>query len=293
MWNPLSLWSLYKRGQAASRYAADRSLPGMVFNRFGREVGRRLLWRGDLRGIAYLLTPVSSFRYFEFPFALAALPPRPGRCLDVASPRLFSLYVARTCSSCFVDIMNPDPHDLEETRKVARCLGTNNLGMHVRAVEALDHSKPAYDCIWSLSVVEHIPEEGADTEAVGRLYSLLRAGGRLILTVPVDRRYWIEWRENDYYGTAGEPGPQGYFFQRYYDNEALRRLLSKLPRPPCQLRWFGERIPGHFEAYERRWMREGHRCTVEDPREIVDYYQEYASWADMPGRGVCGLVIQK
>jgi len=293
MKNPINLWSMYRRSQAAAQYASEHAAPGMNFNIFGKELGRRLLWRGNMRGLSYLLTPVSSFRYFEFPFALAALPSDPRRCLDIASPRLFSLYVARNYPECQVVVINPDAHDIEETRVIRDCLALNNLSMQVRPVESLDMSGLPYDCIWSLSVIEHLQEDGADAEAVRRMFALLRKGGRLIITVPVDRRYWVEYREHDYYGTAGKRGPHGYFFQRYYDEQALKRLIGLLPQSPCLVRWFGERIDGHFQEYEQHWLSQGHSRTVDDPREFVDYYQEYPSWSAMPGRGVCGLVIDK
>ena len=59
------------------------------------------------------------------------------------------------------------------------------------------------------------------------------------------------------------------------------------------LRWFGEKMPGHYADYERRWIERGLACTIDDPREIVDHYQEFGSWSKMPGMGVCGLMIEK
>lgn len=293
MINPFALWSLYRRSRAASRYAAERTAPGMAFHDFGTAVGRRLLSRGDARGLAYLLTPISIVRYFEFPFALSAVPPQTHNCLDVASPRLFSLYVANEKPSCHIDVINPDERDIEETRAVIRRLNLTNLAARVQAIETMATSMPHYDCIWSLSVIEHVAGEGADAAALQRIFSLLQPGGRLIVTVPVDRRFRIEYRDEDHYGTAGARTPDGYFFQRYYDKQTLQQLLQPLQREPRLMRWFGERVAGHFQAYEQRWSREGFGCTVDDAREIVDYYQEYPSWEAMPGVGVCGLVIEK
>jgi len=46
-------------------------------------------------------------------------------------------------------------------------------------------------------------------------------------------------------------------------------------------------------ANEKRWMRDGLAGTVEDAREIVDHYREFRNWEEMPGMGVCGLMIEK
>jgi hypothetical protein len=62
---------------------------------------------------------------------------------------------------------------------------------------------------------------------------------------------------------------------------------------PTEVRWFGERSAGHFNDYIQRWLKVGTRCTVDDAREIADHYQAYDCWEDMPGVGVCGLLIEK
>lgn len=89
-------------------------------------------------------------------------------------------------------------------------------------------------------------------------------------------------------------GRDQYFFQHFYDKAAIwQRLLKPIGREPSVIRWFGEISPGRFKQYVQRWMREGYACTVEDPREIADNFQEYETWEEMPGMGVCGLMIEK
>jgi hypothetical protein len=115
----------------------------------------------------------------------------------------------------------------------------------------------------------------------------------LIITVPVDRQYWIEYRDQDYYGTQREE--QGrYFFQRFYDFQAIQeRLLAPIGQQSTQIRWFGEIEEGHFHEYIQRWLKDGIDSIVDDPREMVDHYQEFERWQDMPGAGVCGIVVDK
>ena len=126
------------------------------------------------------------------------------------------------------------------------------------------------------------------------MYDHLRPGGRLIVTVPVDRRYRVERRERAEYG-FGQPDETGQvFFQHVYDEDALEaHLLSALPIRPARIGWFGELTPGRFAAYERRWQHDGLNCTVDDPREFSDHYREFDSWQAMPGFGVCGLMWEK
>lgn len=296
-----SLWSkaftllrLYRRGEVALHYAEKRGAPGMAFNRFGRRIAWRLLLKGSLAGAGWLLTPVNSTRYLEFPFALSCLPPNARACLDVSCPRLFSIFVATRRPQLRVRVMNPDRPDFLRTTEAVSKLGIKNIRTECSGVDVLVEETERYDCIWAISVVEHISGDCDDTHAVRLMYGALRRGGRLILTVPVDRSYWEEYRRQKYYDTQQESGDGRFFFQRFYDRTALwKRLVGPTGEKPSIIRWFGETSPGIMTDYEKRWMREGHACTVNGPREIADHWREYATWEDIPGMGVCGLMIEK
>ncbi len=293
--NPAFLFGLYVRGRASFKYAEKRGGPGIAFARFGRKIGRRLLLKGYPPGLAYLLTPVNIVRYFEFPFVLSCLPERPLRCLDVSSPRLFSLYMADRNPFTSILMINPDSKDASQTTAILSKLKLPNVRVECRGVDRLAERNEKYDCIWSISVVEHISGDYDDRKAVQLMYNSLNAGGRLILTVPVDRAFRDEFRDRNYYGTQADLlHPGRYFFQHIYDKTAVwERLLRPLGKEPSVVRWFGEITPGRFTEYETRWMRNGLASTVEDAREIVDHYREFTSWEEMPGMGVCGLMIEK
>jgi len=293
--NPFALLRLYVRGKAASRYAARHRIPGMEFDRFGRKLGLRLLMKGFRAGFSYLLNPVSITRYFEFSFALSCLPEHPTQCLDVSSPRLFSLYVADKNPRAHILMINPDCQDISQALAITARLKITTLHGECCSVEILSSRYETYDCIWSISVIEHISGKHDDLHAVKLMYDALSNGGRLILTIPVDRRLWNEYRDRAYYGMQAEQSPTGkYFFQRFYDKTAIwERIVAPIGQEPSVIRWFGEALPGRYMAYVQRWMHEGYACTVEDPREIADYYREFSTWEEMPGTGVCGLMIEK
>jgi SAM-dependent methyltransferase len=286
---------MYLRSRSSLAYAAKRNGPGMEFARLGKALGRHMIARGNFRvGLSYLLTPVNIVRYFEFPFALSCLPKTLGDCLDLASPRLFSLYVARNHPTTSIRVINPDPRDLVYTVRAARSLRLKNVGTQCWAVERLKYTACQYQSIWSISVVEHMAGETADTEAVRTIYNCLKPGGRLIITVPVDRKFWLENRTTDPYGTQGTAQAGQFFFARHYDQSAVfERLVDPLRVRASVVRWFGEKTPGLFANHDRKWRNEGYRCTVDDAREIVDNYAEFDDWSVMPGQGVCGLMIEK
>jgi SAM-dependent methyltransferase len=284
---------LLARSLAATRYAALKGAPGIEFAAFGRSLGLRALALADRSAIELLLAPVSIVRYWEFPFVLRHLPQRPGLCLDVSSPRLFSFYVASRRKPTALRILNPDRRDANLTRHLAARLGIRVDEVEPLPVAAIEGEDRQYDSIWSISVIEHIPEDG-DTEAMRLMYAALAPGGTLIVTVPVDKHPWDEYRNKDVYALGVEPGPEGIFFQRWYDEPAIvRRLIDPLGPTDVQFEWFGERVAGRFEEYERDWIQRGRARTVDDPREIADWYSTYDAWRDLPGKGVCGIALRK
>jgi len=287
--------ALLGRAWMALSYAMAHDCMGIEFDLFGRRLGWSMLAQGRRSGWQYVLNPVSVPRYFEFEFAAACLPACPSKCLDVSSPRLFSLYVARRNPQVSILMLNPDRGDIALSSTIHTALNLSNIHTAALDVRALASSPDTYDCIWSISVVEHIAGEYDDRDAVRHMYAALKPGGRLILTIPVDRTAWDEYRDADYYGLQSpQPRPQQYFFQRFYDEASLQeRLLNPIGRKPTVVRWLGETTAGHFADYIQRWLRDGINCTVDDPREMVDHYREYGSWASMPGMGICGLMIQK
>ncbi len=293
--NPIALAQLYARGRAAARYGAQRGIPGMQFDAFGRKLGLRGLLRAcAVPGFSYLLVPVNSIRYFEFDYAFACLPKWPGRCLDVSSPALFSLFVAGQSPSTRILMANPDVADLNRSRRAAGKLNFGNIEAVGSKVDQLATGRERFDCIWSISVVEHICGEYEDREAIKFMYDLLNPGGRLILTIPVDRTCWDEYRDSDYYGTAGNCIGGRYFFQRWYDRAAIEsRLVNSVGVAASHVQWFGETMPGKFDAHQRRWAELGYSCAVTDPVEIAHNFRYFRDWKDMPGQGVCGLTFEK
>ncbi len=281
------------------RRARKRGLVGERFFSFGRGLGWRLWWRGMHGAKALLACPVSSTRFFEFDFAdrHAAGLPEDAACLDVSSPFLFAFHAVRTRPGIRVRMANPDGRDLAKTRRMADDLALPRLETVEADVAALVREGRRYDAIWSLSVLEHIGEEhGGDRAACRDLWHLLKPGGRLILTLPTDKRSWEEFRDRDPYGLRGAPEDgRGHFFQRFYDETALReRIFAAVGREPAALEWFGVKESGHFHRYIEAWREQGAREVVwNDPLDIAEHYQAYASFAAMPGEGVCGLCFHK
>lgn len=271
---------------ARARRYARRSGLDMSFADFGVRLGGTLLSHGDRNGFGLLVCPVNIVRYWELPFVWDHIPPG-DRFLDVSSPRLLSLRFAATHPEARVILTNPDSTDGATTSRMARALSLDNLTVRNLAVNQLAEGE--FDAVWSISVVEHTDD---DTATMRSLFDAVRPGGRLIVTVPVDRHHRDEYRDHDAYGLHAGDGP--FFFQRFYTEETVRtRLVAPLGVEPARVGYFGERRPGTFVPYEQRWIAEGLAATADDPRRIVDEYATFRTWGEMPGIGVCGLVLER
>lgn len=276
----------FARAVLARRYARGRGLD-MSFADFGQRLGWRLLLERPRDAMELLLVPVHDIRYWEYGFVWPRI--TGSRLLDVGSPRLLTLRLASLPDQRQIEMINPDRRDTEATEAAARRLGLSNLQVRTIAIADLAEGE-GFDSVWSISVVEHIED---DTAAVARLWSATRTGGRLILTVPVDRTHWDEYRSTDVYELSS-PVDGELFFQRFYTQATIEsRLLTALTGADIELAWWGETSPGSFQGHIARWQRWGFDEIVNDPRHIVDGYRAFGSWASMPGFGVCGIAATK
>jgi SAM-dependent methyltransferase len=227
---------------------------------------RRLYWfsvRLGLRSLslpqkraalARLFNPLSYPRGMEYALTLRGLElPGKGRLLDIGSPKLLFLWLASHTSLTIhaTDIMDSF---IEPTRGLLGRLGlSEELGerLHLERQDARDLAYPdgLFDAVYSVSVIEHIPENG-DSTALREIARVLRTGGRACLTVPFAARGYSEtWVRRDVFERRRRSGER-IFFQRRYDHEALeRRLVGPSGLRLESLSYFGEpRLP-----FDRFW----------------------------------------
>jgi SAM-dependent methyltransferase len=279
----------FVRALRVRRAALRRGLPGAEFDAFGRRLGARLAVRGARDGWRLLLQPLDFLRYYEFAFVAEALRGGSGDALDVSSPSLFSLWVAATRPEWRVRVANPDARDSGATAGIVRRLGLRGVTVDNRDAQAVAAEDRRYDAIWSISVFEHIAGEDADGRALQALARCLRPGGRICLTVMTAPTYTDEFVAEDTYRLDLTRTERGYFFQRYYDEAALRsRLLAFVPDLEVkQLAWFGEIEAGGYAAFVERARRGySYAWAVEEPWIAAKHYRWFERFADMPGVGV-------
>lgn len=250
-------------------YAFIKGLPGLRFDLFGRSLAVKRLLRGNLYATFYLLlNPVSGIRYFEFDFGDRSLQAAPRKTLlDVSSPRLFPFWAASR-RNFKVTMVNPDQHDLQETKSLSRVL--NKAGrIEIRdAVLAtrLPFADNSFDFLSCISVIEHLNDR-EDSLAMDEFMRVLKPGGKIILTFPVNYRFFEEFRASDPYGTQGKDNETGlFFFQRFYDEATIySRLLGNPNLRVVKKEYIIEKTPGWFNHYIKTWQKKGLGYVVKDP----------------------------
>jgi SAM-dependent methyltransferase len=181
-------------------------------------------------GVKRLLLPASYWRVAEFAYVWRRLEGLDGgTLLDLGSPKDLAAILARDrgFQVTAVDIL-PEAVALSERRAKALGLagtGAGNVKSEVQDGRALTYGDDTFDVAYSVSVLEHIPDDG-DSAAMREMVRVVKPGGLIVATVPYDRRYRETFVEQSVYErqqVASEP----VFFERHYDDDALAaRLLD-------------------------------------------------------------------
>ncbi len=275
--------------------ALKQNLIGKEFLNFGYKFGMKLFGKHK-EAFNLALTPVSIVRYFEFDYCAKALFPLPNgsKVLDVSSPYLFGFYASGNFDINYKYI-NPDKRDTENVRSMADFLPVKGtFKTFVEDATNLDYADNSFDNILSISVIEHINGTG-DSAAIKELWRVLKPGGKLVLTFPIKKEFFEEYRSNNVYELDSHSKDGKYFFQRFYDEEAIqKRLLNQISDYAIASKnVFGEKRKGFFEEYEGRWLAKKHFETIKDPFYISSEFQSFNSIEELPGIGVLGLTLIK
>lgn len=270
-----------------------RGTPGLRARLRCIALGLRALRRGEPRiAFGLIVNPMDSVRYFELDFVESCVPrPVAGGYLDVSSPRLVFLTVLDRQKSLVADVVNPIAEDLEDSLALARALGLAERCRPLRAlIEEAGYREGSFDLVTSISVIEHIP---GDRDAVATMWSLLRPGGRLVITVPCAREACEEYTNLDEYGLFDSSDEGLTYWQRYYDEEMLARSIWSVTGPPLRTRIYGETAPGHYDRNVMRKRTDPSYPYWLEPVMMGREYRYYDSIGALPGIGVIGMMFVK
>ena len=214
--------------------------------RFGLLAGARTLPVAPRHAFKRLVLPVEYIRCSEFRYVLEHLDVTADhRVLDVGSPKLLSLFLASRVGANIWATDLVDDFFLPYAAYAASILGPEQKRYVIETQDArtLTYRDESFDRVFSVSVVEHIPDDG-DARAMREIARVLKPGGIACLTVP--------WSDSGYLEEFHVPSPDVYwvrspdgekmFYQRAYDRCSLHaRLLEHDRLELVDLSFWGER----------------------------------------------------
>ncbi len=221
-----------------------------VLYAYGLRAGLRLFADTRFkRGLRYLVMPVPYWRSLEYRLVWNEADfQSEDRILDIGSPKLLSLYLAeKTGAEVFATDIEDYFLDEYGFLRDARKISPQTLHLEVEDGRRLSFPDNSFTKVYSISVIEHIPEEG-DMECLREIGRVLRPGGQCLITVP----YWPTSKEeyrppNFYWAGASTSTPDGQvFYQRRYSEEDLyARLIKPSGLAVRKIAYVGEHVLAH------------------------------------------------
>ncbi|HTP80609.1 MAG TPA: methyltransferase domain-containing protein [Bacteroidota bacterium] len=217
---------------------------------YGLGIGLRSILKGrlDRENIKNLVVPVNYWRTLEFRLAHAALQiTRADRVLDIGSPKLFSLYLSdRIGAEVFsTDI---DEYFVKSYSAYRELKGIDERRFHVMAIDGRDlpFDEGYFTKIFSISVLEHIPDDG-DATCASEIGRSLARGGICVITVPFSPTGAVEYkfpRQFYWASKVQEKINEGKVFyqRRYSEKDLYERIVGPSSLTVEKILYMGERF---------------------------------------------------
>ena len=191
---------------------------------FALALGIRIIMRGMIvEGIKLLISPVGYWRLIPNAFAYQEfLRLNNPRILDVGSPKLLSVFFATMTAQEVHATDLDDERIVSRWKTVANALGLANYMVDYQDARRLTYPDQSFDFVYSISVIEHIADDG-DTVSLREFRRVLKPGGTLVIQIPY-RRIRDDIRRP--FDSKGMPLPEPRFYERHYDLERLKERLE-------------------------------------------------------------------
>jgi SAM-dependent methyltransferase len=272
-------------------------VPGLQFRGQCAMLGLRLLLnrKGPIAYstiYSFFFWPMDSVRYFEFDFMWRALANTTiQHYLDVSSPRMLPTLLLLRQRTLSAELLNPDSKDLTLTTALIKASGLSDLcHFHNCLIGEAPFAPESFDVITSISVVEHIPQ---DTQAIRKMWAMLKRGGRLLLSVPCAAETSEEYINQNEYGVL-EPDKSGFvFWQRFYDQPLLQERIFSITGQPHRKIVYGEKKAGTIIENMRRKRADPKYPAWREPYMMGQEYGCFKSISDLPGQGVIAMEFVK
>jgi SAM-dependent methyltransferase len=199
------------------------------------------------KSLFYLKHPPNYWRALEYKLVLQeGVFKENDVILDIGSPKLLSLYLAKVvCAKVFATDI--DDSFIENLKFLRWLENINPQKLHIGVEDGrhLSFDDGYFNKVYSISVIEHIPDQG-DTECVKEIARVLSKNGRCIITVPFWPTTKIDYKdEKDFYWSkhSAEMENGSIFYQRRYSEQDLfERIINPSALTLEKLQFIGERV---------------------------------------------------
>jgi hypothetical protein len=271
-------------------------LPGLYLQRYSTLFGLSLAARRRSTVPKPLLQrllsgTLESTNYFEFDFAwkaLTSLKPVGKNYLDVLSPWLLPLLLVQRRRIPKATIVSPNTLSMQAFRGLSDAAGLGAKWEIIdRALDDCSLSQESFDVITSISGPAQVKNDSA---LVATMWTLLKCGGRLIISVPCICETMEEPVSQD--GNADVGTEPFLACPRVYDPQLLQeRIFSVLGEPTSNV-VYGEIAKQDLRQAKKAAVGPG-APPPREPLEMARDWRCYPRIQDLPGLGVSAMTFDK
>lgn len=184
---------------------------------------------GLKRSLGFFLQPVENWsRYPEISTVHSCLGNlEQKRVLDLGSPKMLGLLLAKQQNT---KVVLTDIWDVAVS-EIAGLISRNGRflkgSVEVKTADLTqlhEDAASSYDAVYSLSVVEHIESIEAIRSGIQEMARVTRAGGLVVVSVPIRQNYFQEYHQSSVYGRDESQGK--VFFSHYFDETHANEIFS-------------------------------------------------------------------
>ena len=176
--------------------------------------------------------PMDYWRYLEMPLTLWYMSQgkvKAGQTLlDIGSPKLLALYLSVANPKATLIASDISDYFVSDFQEFKSLLGLDNMQVKILDGRYIEFENETIDQVFSVSVLEHIPDDG-DSKCMAEIGRVLKQGGLATITLPYTTSYCEEWLEGikTYWSNHSiESGEKVFFQRRYAWEEIVRRIIK-------------------------------------------------------------------
>ena len=196
----------------------------VYFQLISRVFNKNIRHTRHFRG--WFQVPMNYPRIMELPLTLELLSLKANdTILDISSPKLLSLYLA--FKKYKITISDIENYFVDDFKKYSEIF-TFPQSLEVFDARKIPHESNTFDKVFSVSVLEHIPDFG-DIEVVKEVGRVLKPGGCFVFTLPAYHTYLEEWlKKPNFYWQAPKNEQGESFYQRRYNYQTIQERFQDL-----------------------------------------------------------------